>query len=102
MSLVKIITYIILCINLLIPSKIDKSNRRVVVVEGVVELGQHNRVVVLENPESRSRITYYIEGKLVDQISDQLGRSITILGYIDNERDQRWNRWIRVIGYIEN
>jgi len=51
-------------------------------VTGLVEFGKDDKVCVIQNWKSRSRVSYYIEGKLADDVAAKKGKIVTVSGRI--------------------
>lgn len=51
-------------------------------VTGLVERGFENKISIVENPSSRSRISYYPDRKSAGKLEKYLGMTVTVKGEI--------------------
>jgi len=70
-------------------------------ITGLVEKGFEERITIVENPSSRSRISYYVQEKIEKKIAEYLGREITVKGIVTNT-DNPWKKSIIVSEIIKN
>lgn len=70
-----------------------------VTLEGLVELGTRNKVTVVVDPESRSRISYYIQGELAEELESYIGSIVIVTGKLTGESKSKWSKNINIISY---
>ena len=51
-------------------------------IKGLVERGFENKISIVENPSSRSRISYYPDRKSAGKLEKYLGMTVTVKGEI--------------------
>ena len=71
------------------------SEVKVVTVEGMVCRGKDDKVCILQNWESKSRISYYISGPYVRELAEHMGEIVRVEGSIIKEESQ-WNKLLEV------
>lgn len=80
-------------------SLICSSQKSVETISGILEFGNDNRVVIMVNSESRSRISYYVNGDLSKELEGFIGQKITVVGSVLQDFNSPWKREITVIEY---
>lgn len=78
-------------------TKIDSTAENPLIeLFGFVERGIDDNIVIIENPESRSRISYYV-AENCSAVADLLGNYIHVKGYIKEHSSQ----WVKEISVTE-
>ena len=64
------------------PKKPEDASPKETEITGLVERGFENRISVVVNPGSKSRVSYYPDEKWAAQLEKMLGKTVTVAGKV--------------------
>ncbi len=71
-------------INAELPGEVRKSTSEEAEITGLVERGFENRISIVINPRSKSRVSYYPDEKASKKLEKKLGQTVTVTGIVKN------------------
>jgi len=84
------------CLN----GKNRKKNNVSIIITGIIESGMDNRICIITDWESRSRVSYYVQDKYQVKLKDMTGKIIKVKGYVISEKSP-WNKEFYIEKIIE-
>ncbi len=66
-------------------------------ITGLVERGFRNRISIVENPSSKSRVSYYPDAESASELEEYLGKTVTVTGRI-RETGNPFKKEIEITG----
>ena len=64
------------------PNQLKDASQGEIEITGLVEWGFKNRISVVVNPKSKSRVSYYPDEKSAGKLEKMLGKTVTVTGKI--------------------
>ena len=66
------------------PKQLKESSSEEAEITGLVERGFENRISIVINPRSKSRVSYYPDEKASKKLEKKLGQTVTVTGIVKN------------------
>ena len=65
--------------SIAVPKEINSIASEKQEITGLVENGFKNRICIVENPSSKSRVSYYPDNKASKKLEKMLGQTVTVI-----------------------
>ena len=65
-------------------------------ITGIVEKGFKNMICIIENPSSKSRVSYYPDKEAAEKLEKILGKTVTVIGDV-KETNNPFKKEIKVL-----